>query len=114
MGSAQRRTRGALLQHGSLLAGPEHLRLAELIPPPRRGDPSLESSSTHLGECIEEPLDRGFLVSCLAAGFGGVLGLPVREEPLSPVERQRAEVLARDKYGTSGHALRPEAPLLSG
>ena len=53
-------------------------------------------------------------MSCLAAGFGGVLGLPVREEPLSPVERQRAEVLARDKYGTSGHALRPEAPLLSG
>ena len=114
VGSAQRRTRGALLQHGSLLAGPEHLRLAELIPPPGRGDPSLEASSTHLGECMDEPLDRGFLVSCLAAGFGGILGLPVREEPLSPVERQRAEVLARDTYGTSGHALRPEAPLLSG
>ncbi len=111
VGSAQRRTRGALLQHGSLLAGPEHLRLAELIPPPARADPSLEASSTHLAECAEKPLDREFLVDCLAAGFGEVLGLPVREEPLTPMERQRAEILARETYGTAGHALRSTAPL---
>ena len=106
MGSAQRRTRGALLQHGSLLAGPEHLRLAELIPAPRQGDPSLEAASTHLAECAGEPLDRDRLVGCLATGFGHVLGLPVREAPLTPAERRRAEVLARETYATEGHALR--------
>ena len=113
VGSAQRRTRGALLQHGSLLAGPEHLRLAELIPAPLRGEPSLEASSTHLAECTDKPLDRELLAGCLAAGFGHVLGLPVHEEPLAPAERQRAEVLARDSYGTAGQALRQAAPLIS-
>lgn len=106
VGSAQRRTRGALLQHGSLLAGPEHLRLAELIPAPRGGEASLEASSTHLAECAAQPLDRDRLVGCLAAGFGQVLGRPVREAPLTPAERRRAEVLARETYATAGHALR--------
>ena len=45
-------------------------------------------------------------MGCLAAGFGQVLGLPVREAPLTPAERRRAEVLARETYGTEGHALR--------
>ena len=106
VGSAQRRTRGALLQHGSLLAGPEHLRLVELIPAPQGGEASLEASSTHLAECAGQPLDRDRLVGCLADGFGQVLGLPVREAQLTPGERRRAELLARETYGTAGHALR--------
>jgi lipoate-protein ligase A len=110
VGSAQRRTRGALLQHGSILAGPEHLRLAELIPPSGRGLETLAAHSTHLAECSQDPVDARRVVDGLAAGFGQVLGMPVHERPLTGPEEARAEILARDTYGSEEHALRQARP----
>lgn len=105
VGSAQRRTRGALLQHGSILAGPEHLQLVGLLPVDARGSKPLAAASTHLAECAGA-IEEECLARCLAAGFGEGLGLEVRPTALSAGERVQADILARDTYATAEHALR--------
>jgi len=84
-GSAQRRVRGAVLQHGSVLLGrssaaPELAGIAELGPP-----------------LAWEPLMTEWL-GTLTDRFGFVW----HEEPLSEWEQQRAAELARTKYGCDG------------
>jgi lipoate-protein ligase A len=58
VGSAQRRTARALLQQGSVLLGPSHLRLADFLPVPEETRPlvraELEGSSTHAGAWVGE------------------------------------------------------------
>ena len=74
IGSAQRRVKGAILQHGSLLIGEHHKKLPDLLPPAM--DPlrdtlvrHLDNGSTHLGACTSRPIDFAELTDCLAAGF---------------------------------------------
>ena len=86
LGSAQRRRRGAVLQHGGLLlkqttAAPELPGLAdvfgvELLP---------DELTRRLGPLLSEQLNIAF-----------------QAEALSAPERQRAEQLRREKYGSSG------------
>ena len=103
IGSAQRRVRGALLQHGSLLIGPGHRRLLELLPAggEGRGEAArrLEEGSTCLGEWLAGPIDTGRLTGCLAEGFGRCLGVEVRPGELSPAEQERAAELMEQQYG---------------
>ena len=60
VGSAQRRLRGVFLQHGSILAGPEHRRLTEflLLDPEARArqQAELETGTTDLQEQLGRPL----------------------------------------------------------
>src|SRR5207247_2922209 len=51
VGSAQRRTAGALLQQGSLLLGPGHLRLADYLAAP-------ESESARVREALRESAEH--------------------------------------------------------
>lgn len=102
VGSAQRRTRGALLQHGSIPAGPEYLGLADLLPE-TPGEASLASVSTHLGEWIDGPVDTGALAESLQQAFAGGLGLMTRQGPLTDLEKEQAlhratEIYANDAY----------------
>jgi lipoate-protein ligase A len=64
VGSAQRRTAHALLQQGSVLLGPGHLRLADYLAMPdasrERARRSLEASTAHAGDRLgaAPPLER--------------------------------------------------------
>jgi len=64
VGSAQRRTAGALLQQGSLLLGPGHLRLADYLAAPEseraRVREALRDSAAHAGDLLgaAAPLER--------------------------------------------------------
>jgi hypothetical protein len=64
VGSAQRRTARALLQQGSLLLGPAHLRLADFLAVPdearERVRTGLERASTHAAPWLgpRPPLER--------------------------------------------------------
>ena len=82
IGSAQRRTRGALLQQGSLLLGDGHLRLADYLPLPayRRVSvrDALGRATRNAGRWLgaDAPLDRWAeaLMSELPAGSGRLDG----------------------------------------
>jgi lipoate-protein ligase A len=102
IGSAQRRVRGAVLQHGSLLVGPQHQRLLDLLPPGAGGGEAarrLEEGSTFLQEWAGGPVDLGRLAGCLAQGFERGLGVEMRPEELSPAERERVAALMEHQYG---------------
>lgn len=84
IGSAQRRTGGAFLQHGSILTGPAHAGLLECLRPERRGSLSREQLlevTTDLGRLRGAPLSEAELESLaedLAATFAQVLQLEPR------------------------------------
>lgn len=84
VGSAQRRTRGVFLQHGSILTGPGHLDLLKYLQPERAGgeldQEGLAALTTDLGALLgrriaEDDLDR--FAESLAAACGRVLDLPL-------------------------------------
>jgi lipoate-protein ligase A len=84
IGSAQRRRAGVFLQHGSILAGPGHLRLPEFVKPvpgvPTVGAEVLARVTTDLAQVLDRPLtgsDLDRLGHDLAASFSRVLGLPL-------------------------------------
>ena len=106
VGSAQRRTRGALLQHGSILAGPEHLALAELLPSPEPEGTALAEASTHLAEWVFGPVRIDSLATCLAKAFGDGLDLPVRETTLTAAELDQAAQCAASIYGNDTYTFR--------
>jgi lipoate-protein ligase A len=105
IGSAQRRIEGVLLQHGSLLMGPEHKRIVELLPHGREGlrerfERELEAQTTSLEEALGRRISFEEVAKALRAGFQEAADLPTIEAPLSPEEAEEAERLARDKYAT--------------
>jgi lipoate-protein ligase A len=75
LGSAQRRTRHAFLQHGSLLVGPAHLRLIEFLLDAR--DPAVRATmqaglgrdTVTVAELLGTAPDFATLAAALAAGF---------------------------------------------
>lgn len=102
VGSAQRRWGQALLQHGSLLTGPGHARLPELLPLPaaqrRRWADVLEGASAHLGQCIAPVPDHERIGDALARGFAARLGVEWDTAGLDPEEASAAGALAVEKY----------------
>jgi len=85
-GSAQRRRRGAVLQHGSVLLGVS--RAAPEIRPPA-AFPQSAPSPDQLAEAWLPVLARR-------------LGWQFRREPLCDAERDRAEQLVRERYALRG------------
>ena len=85
IGSAQRRTGGVFLQHGSILAGPAHTRLPDFVPP-QPGTPTVPSEvlaqvTTDLAQVLERPLtgtDLDSMGHTLALAFARTLDLPLR------------------------------------
>ena len=105
IGSAQRRIGEMILQHGSLIMGPEHKRVVDLL---RLGSEDLKARfREELDEgttSVEEELGRGVefdeLAESLRMGFEERLGLSLVEGALSARERERIDQLAAEKYGT--------------
>ena len=83
IGSAQRRTSGVFLQHGSILAGPRHQELPSFFRPNvNPGQEDLAAVTTDLGQLLGSVLtgtDLDELARRLATAFGRVLELDVEE-----------------------------------
>lgn len=93
VGSAQRRFENALLQHGSILIGPQHLNLIEYLANHQNGQ--IESARGQLKTktiCIEEILGREIsfaeISTCVAAGFKKHLTIELEATPLNASELQ--------------------------
>lgn len=96
VGSAQRRIGQAVLQHGSLLLGPQHLYLAELLPEGKAAQGraysrDLEQRSTYLRQCIDNQVNVDMLEDCLAEGFRQELGIDLQMDDLKLHEIQAVE-----------------------
>ncbi|MDZ7372858.1 MAG: lipoate--protein ligase family protein [candidate division KSB1 bacterium] len=95
LGSAQRRYPCAVLQHGSLLIGPEHLLLADLL----RKEPEerqrlraiLSQRTTSLREETGRPLSFPDVAEVVTRAFSEELQIELQPDELVPSEVQAAE-----------------------
>jgi lipoyl(octanoyl) transferase len=92
-GSAQRRTKGAVLQHGSVLLG------RSTAAPELEGLIELGGATISAQQLVDRWLER----------LSAKLNLRWQDEPLTQNERQQAAELVRDKYGST-HFLRKQRP----
>ncbi len=99
IGSAQRRFKRTVLQHGSLVVGNAHERLVDLLLLDEcersQWQRSLRADSTSLEECIGGEVVRAELVEAMIAGFAEVLGRDLQRGEVADSEwersRQRAD-----------------------
>ena len=101
-GSAQMRSQGAFLQHGSLLTAFDPLRTCEVMLPHRRLEEEadrLRNAVTSVGEQAGPALDEEGLRRALREGFERTLGIRLREGMLTPGEQALRDELVEKKYG---------------
>ena len=104
IGSAQRRLGDMLLQHGSLLLGPEHKRLIDLMPDSgkvlkERFRRQLDRHTISLTEA-GQPADFNTVARALRDGFEKTLDIALVDSSLTSEEKSDAEHLIETKYGT--------------
>lgn len=114
VGSAQRRMGSVLLQHGSLLIGPEHKQIVDLMPDGEEEIKAqfreeLDVHTTSLGDVLGRTVSFEEVAEALWAGFDEALGVVLEEAHLSPEEAEEAERLATEKYGTEEWNLKERA-----
>jgi lipoate-protein ligase A len=115
-GSAQMRSQGAFLQHGSLLMTFDPRRTVAVLPP--HPDPcgrieSLRNSVTAVGEYVPS-MDVETLHRLLEEGFRQELGVRIEEGSLTPEEEALKDELRMKKYCTDGWNLEGRKPWNSG
>lgn len=111
VGSAQRRLRGAVLQHGSLLLDLDRAAWETALPAlrdPASGDwaSAVTTLTALLGAC--PPVSR--VEEALREGFEEALGHPLPEARPSRAELEAAALLARARYARAEWNKRQEMP----
>ncbi|MXZ76207.1 MAG: lipoate--protein ligase family protein [Gemmatimonadetes bacterium] len=105
-GSAQRRSRGVVLQHGSLLLGPGHRRLSLLMAahePERRETIArlLNRRTVSVAELIPDPPSFEEWTDRLSRSMLDRLNVEGRMDVLDAEERRVAESLVRTRYANA-------------
>ena len=105
VGSAQRRARRCVLQHGSLLLGPGHNRLPMLLPHTqhaRRQElmEELANRTTSVVDITGETISFEDMALLVKRGFEAQLGLKFQIGTLTAEEHAEATRLVNEKYGT--------------
>jgi len=99
IGSAQRRGRGVLLQHGALPLCGDVTRICFLLVPP--ADPRrVRARAITLEQAIGRPVPWREAAEAMIEGFAQALNLRLVLEGLTPKEKQTAERLRKQKYGS--------------
>lgn len=96
VGSAQRRQRGAFLQHGTVVLDADPVRVRAVFPDAL--DPL--ARMTTLAEALGRPPGFDEVAAALAEGLGEALGARLEPGGLSAAERALADVLVETKYAT--------------
>jgi lipoate-protein ligase A len=102
-GSAQMRSHGIFLQHGSLLLAFDPLRSCAVMLPHRDSETDadlLRNAITSVGEQAGSLVEEENLRRILQAGFEQVLGIRFREGRLTPEEQGLRDELMTKKYGS--------------
>lgn len=111
IGSAQRRIGPMLLQHGSLLIGPEHKRIVDLLPCGHedvqvRFLRELDRGTTSLEEALGRPVSFDEVADAVRTGFREALGIDFVGASQTPAEEADTERLMAEKYRTDAWNLR--------
>jgi len=103
-GSAQTRSKGAFLQHGSLLLNFDPLKsfavVSRSVPLSEDGARRLKESVTSLGEHAGREVEPGHLAEILKTGFEQVLQIKFVEGDLTDEEKRTRDDLVENKYQT--------------
>ncbi|HEY74915.1 MAG TPA: lipoate--protein ligase family protein [Thermoflexia bacterium] len=101
IGSAQRRGRGTLLQHGALPLWGDITRICPLLVPP--ADPQrVAARATTLEAVLSHRISWERAAEAMIEGFAQALNLRLEPDGLTPEERQRVEQLRQEKYASEG------------
>lgn len=99
VGSAQMRTQGMVLQHGTLPLHGDIARICLLLT--SRPDPdSVRARATTVEKALEKRVSWDEAAEALAAGFAETLNLSLEPNALTAEERSQAERLRAEKYAT--------------
>lgn len=100
VGSAQRRRRGWLMQHGSILVGPRHLRLLRYLPAadPEAGVRALEAATTDCSALLGRRVTPEEMAVPFAEGFAEGLGIGLEPATLTARERERSALLRERRF----------------
>ena len=106
VGSAQRRTGQAVLQHGSLLLDPSHVRLADVMRLRRESDReavrrALAAGTVDLSTLLSREVTFGEVAGAVRSGFERAWGVAFTEGSLTEQEEDAARRLATE-YQTAG------------
>ena len=87
-GSAQMRTKGGFLQHGSLLLTFDPEKALSVILPSSNSEhlAKLRNSVASINELTANPIEASDICHALKKGFAEVLGIEIAEEPLTAEE----------------------------
>ena len=96
-GSAQVRSGGAFLQHGSLLIDIDHARAAAVMLVPEAG---IAGSTTTLREQLGRAIGADELARVLGGAFEDTLGIKLVDEGLTEAEEELKQQLMAKKYST--------------
>ena len=98
-GSAQMRTRGGFLQHGSLLLTFDPAKALTVILPSSNSEhlAKLRNSVAAISEVAANPLETSDICHALKKGFAEVLGVEIAEDSLTPSEMKLKNELIK-KY----------------
>jgi len=101
-GSAQLRSRGAFLQHGSILMEFDPYKTCEIMMPHseeyKRQALRLKQGVTSISEQTDSCVDIDMLCSILAEGFKETLGIELIPGDLSPEEEELRAFFLKNKY----------------
>ncbi|MBT5876205.1 MAG: lipoate--protein ligase family protein [Candidatus Latescibacteria bacterium] len=103
-GSAQRRARGAVLQHGSILLGPDHKRLPLLLPNRRHAERAelaamLNDRTIDVSEILGRSVAPEEMTPLVRHGFESGLEVSFIDQPLTAQEEIAVARLSTGKYG---------------
>ncbi len=105
IGSAQQRIGATLLQHGSLLLGAEHKRIADLLPDDKPGlqkrfRRELDRHTISLSEALADTVDFDAAAAAIQQGIQDTFNIHLIEATLSQPERAETQRLIAEKYAT--------------
>jgi lipoate-protein ligase A len=110
IGSAQKRTGAAFLQHGSIPLEKDDGLLAAVAAPGARAQaarsPAGESGMTSLSEALVRAADFGWAVERLCRGFSDFYGVAFEPFALGPEDREAVSALRDSRYASDAWTFR--------
>ena len=106
IGSAQKRTGAAFLQHGSVPLEKDEDLLAAVAGPAAASSPQGASGMTSLSEALGRAVDFRWAVERFRRGFSNAFGVTFEPCVLSPEDTEAISALCRSRYATEAWTFR--------